>query len=34
VPPLGGTPEELQASVVADIERVRKALAAVGFQPQ
>lgn len=34
VPPLGGSREELQASVVADIERVRKALAAVGFQPQ
>jgi tripartite-type tricarboxylate transporter receptor subunit TctC len=34
VPPLGGSQEELQASVEADIERVRKALAAVGFKPQ
>ncbi len=34
VPPLGGTPAELQASVVRDIEQVRQSLDAIGFKPQ
>jgi tripartite-type tricarboxylate transporter receptor subunit TctC len=34
VPALGGTPEELQQSVVHDIDMIGKTLAAVGFKPQ
>lgn len=34
VPPLGGTPEELQRSVVQDVDMIGKTLAAIGFKPQ